>query len=222
MLGAHGSRNAGDSAAFAGTEKIGTARHLAGFLRQLPSRSFGGHGCAGRAGGGAEWRDLVGANPHSPREFIPRLLTKDDGWLASYFDSLSRVPPRQQAHFVDSPRLRQYYEALRGRNASPSATASVFRPDPTLLLLITRMQWEPNGEPHIPGNLQAWKAILQAEGRCRRRAQRQCGNRRAGRTPDGLRGGDVCAVPPVHRRRADRCLSHVQRDRCQAARRNIT
>ena len=107
-----------------------------------------------------KWRDLVGANPHSPPEFIQRLLTKDEGWLASYFDSLSRVPAAQQAHFVDSPRLRQYYEALRGRNVSPSATASVFRPDPTLLLLITRMQWEPNGEPHIPGNLQAWKAFF--------------------------------------------------------------
>lgn len=106
------------------------------------------------------WKDLVGANPHSPSEFVTKLLTKDDGWLASYFDSLSRVPLEQQAHFVEPTRLRQYYQALRGKNASPSATASVFRPDPNLLLLITRMQWEPNGDPHIPGNLQAWKTIL--------------------------------------------------------------
>ncbi|MGA7060751.1 MAG: hypothetical protein WA690_08930 [Candidatus Acidiferrales bacterium] len=120
-------------------------------------------GCVVVPGGPAAepaWKDLVGANPHSPSEFVPRLLTKDDGWLASYFDSLSRVPPEQQAHFVEPPRLRQYYQALRGKSASPSATASVFRPDPTLLLLITRMQWEPDGEPHIPGNLQAWKTIL--------------------------------------------------------------
>ncbi len=106
------------------------------------------------------WKDLVGANPHSPSEFVQRLLTKDDGWLAAYFDSLSRVPLEQQTHIAESPRLRGYYEALRGKSASPSATASVFRPDPTLLLLITRLQWEPNGDPHIPGDLQAWRTIL--------------------------------------------------------------
>ncbi len=106
------------------------------------------------------WRDLVGANPHSPSEFIPRLLNKDDGWLAAYFDSLSRVPLEQQAHFVESSRLQPYYQALRGRSATPSATASVFRPDPTLLLLITRLQWEPDGNPHVPGGIQAWKNIL--------------------------------------------------------------
>ena len=106
------------------------------------------------------WSEMVGANPQSPSEFIPRLLTKDEGWLAAYFDSLSRVPPEQQAHFVEPSRLRHYYAALRGKSLSPSATASVFRPDPTLLLLITRMQWEPNGDPHIPGGLQAWKTIF--------------------------------------------------------------
>jgi hypothetical protein len=106
------------------------------------------------------WKDLVGANPHAPAEFVERLLTKDGGWLAAYFDSLSRVSPEQQAHFVQSPRLRHCYEALRGKSSTPNATSSVFRPDPTLLLLITRLQWEPNGDPHVPGNLQAWKNIL--------------------------------------------------------------
>jgi hypothetical protein len=113
-------------------------------------------------GSGAEqaWKDMVGASPRSTGEFVPRLLAKDNGWLAAYFDSLSRIPPEQQAHFVQSPRMRHCYEALRGKTLAPSAMASVFRPDPTLLLLTTRMQWEPNGDPHVPGNLQAWKDIL--------------------------------------------------------------
>jgi hypothetical protein len=106
------------------------------------------------------WKDMVGASPRSTGEFVPRLLAKDNGWLAAYFDSLSRIPPEQQAHFVQSPRMRHCYEALRGKTLAPSAMASVFRPDPTLLLLTTRMQWEPNGDPHVPGNLQAWKDIL--------------------------------------------------------------
>ncbi len=108
----------------------------------------------------ADWKDLVGASPRAVGEFVPRLLTKDNGWLAAYFDTLSRIPPEQQAHFVERPRIRNCYEALRGKTLSPSAMSSVFRPDPTLLLLVTRVQWDPNGDPHVPGNLQAWKNIL--------------------------------------------------------------
>ena len=106
------------------------------------------------------WKELVGVSPHSPGEFVLRLIAKDNGWLAAYFDSLSRVPLEQQAHFVEPPRLRRLYEALRGKTNSSSAMVSVFRPDPVLLLLITRLQWEPDGSPHVPGNLQAWKSIL--------------------------------------------------------------
>jgi hypothetical protein len=29
------------------------------------------------------WKDLVGANPDAPGEFIPKLLAKDNGWLAA-------------------------------------------------------------------------------------------------------------------------------------------
>lgn len=106
------------------------------------------------------WKDLVGAGPESPGEFIPELLAKDDGWLAAYFDSLSRIPLEEQAHFVERPRLRRCYEALRGKKALPGAMGSVFRPDPDLLVLMTRLQWEPNGDPHVPGDLQAWKDVL--------------------------------------------------------------
>jgi len=106
------------------------------------------------------WQDLVGVSPQSPGEFVLRLIAKDKGWLAAYFDSLSRVPPEQQAHFVEPPRLRRCYEALRGKTNSPSAVESVFRPDPILLLLTTRLQWEPDGDLHVPGNLQVWNSIL--------------------------------------------------------------
>ena len=113
-------------------------------------------------GEGAEsaWKDLVGANPDSPREFIPRLLGKDKGWLVAYFDALSRVNRAQQARFTEVHRLRHFYEALRGQDVSPDAARTAFRPAPGLLLLLTRLQWEPSGEPHVPGNLEVWKEIL--------------------------------------------------------------
>lgn len=108
----------------------------------------------------AIWKDLVGASPESPAEFIPRLFTKDGGWLAAYFDALCRVSQAQQAHFTGPDHLRRYYEALRGRNISPDAVTGVFRPDSGLLLLVTRSWFEPNGQPHVPGNLEVWKKIL--------------------------------------------------------------
>jgi hypothetical protein len=108
----------------------------------------------------SEWKDLVGVSPESPGEFVLRLLAKDNGWLAAYFDSLSRITPVQQAHFTEAPQLWRFYEALRGKDASPSATGSVFRPDPDLLLLMTRLQWDSNGDPRVPGNLQVWRSIL--------------------------------------------------------------
>ncbi len=106
------------------------------------------------------WKDLVGASPESPGEFVPRLLAKDKSWLAAYFDSLARLTPVQQAHFTEAPRLRHFYEALRGKDTSPSATVGVLRPDLELLLMMTRLRWDSSGDPHVPGSLQAWKNIL--------------------------------------------------------------
>jgi hypothetical protein len=108
----------------------------------------------------AAWKDLVGASPVAPGEFVARLLSKDNGWLAAYFDSLSRVNQVQQVHFTEPRRLRRDYEALRGKENSSDATRGVFRSDPRLLLLLTRLQWESNGEPRVPGNLESWKKIL--------------------------------------------------------------
>ena len=106
------------------------------------------------------WKSLVGASPDSPADFIEQLVSKDTGWLAAYFDVLSRINRSQQARFTEGNRLRTFYEALRSNDPANSATRGAFRPAPGLLLLITRQQWDPNGEAHVPGGLQVWKEIL--------------------------------------------------------------
>jgi len=108
----------------------------------------------------AGWTDLVGASPEFPTEFIPRLLAKDGGWLAAYFDALSRINRTQQTHFTENHYLRRYYEALRGNSISPDAVTGVFRPNSGLLLLVTRTRFEATGHPYVPGNLEVWKKIL--------------------------------------------------------------
>ena len=79
--------------------------------------------------------------------------------LLSLF-KLSRLTPAQQVYFTDSHRLPRFYEALRGENTSPGPARPVFRPDPDLLLLVTRLELDATGHPMVPGNLQVWEPIL--------------------------------------------------------------
>jgi hypothetical protein len=113
-------------------------------------------------GGPAEpaWKNLVGASPDSPGEFVMRLLTKDGGWLVAFFDALSRGSQAQQAYLTEPRRLKLFYGALRGRDVSPGPATAVFRPNPALVLLVSRLQLDPSGQPHVPGDLDAWKEIL--------------------------------------------------------------
>ncbi len=106
------------------------------------------------------WKDLVGVSPSSPVGFVQKLLAKDKGWLAAYFDVLSRVSRKQQTYFTQPARLRLFYEGLRSADSSVTATRGSFRPAPALLLLTTRLQLDDSGEPLIPGDLGVWKDIL--------------------------------------------------------------
>jgi hypothetical protein len=106
------------------------------------------------------WKSLVGANPDSPRDFVRALVSKDMGWMAAYFDVLSRASRRQQVRFTEGKRLRTFYDALRAADPNSSATKGAFRPAPGLLLLVTRQQWDTDGEPHVPGGVAVWKDIL--------------------------------------------------------------
>ncbi|MBZ5642104.1 MAG: hypothetical protein LAO19_05045 [Acidobacteriia bacterium] len=106
------------------------------------------------------WRDLVGANPKSPAEFVGKMLLRDDGWLTAYFDALSRADDTQQAYFTESGRLKRFYEAFRGPDISPTPTRHSFRPDQGLFFLVSRLQLDPSGQPHLPGNLALWKDVM--------------------------------------------------------------
>jgi len=113
-------------------------------------------------GPGAEnaWRDLVGASPRSPADFVSRLMAKDSGWLAAYYDTLARVSQSQQSYFTAPRHLQRFYDALRGHDVTPIPTKHSFRPDPGLFLLEARLQIDSNGQPHIPGNVDVWKDVL--------------------------------------------------------------
>lgn len=82
------------------------------------------------------WADLVGVSPDKPGAFFERLVARDDGWLASYFDALSRIgnsPANApvQNYLTEPDRVKRYYSAVRGKVTSPGPARPVFRSTPT-------------------------------------------------------------------------------------------
>jgi hypothetical protein len=105
------------------------------------------------------WKDLVGASPKSYGDFVTHLVSKDNGWLAAYYDALARVNPSQQAHLTEASRLKPMYEAFRTPDPEDRSARAAFRKAPSLLVLFTRVRWAPNGDPYVPGNLDVWKNL---------------------------------------------------------------
>jgi hypothetical protein len=133
----------------------------------------------------AAWGELVGANPGAPADFIPRLLLKDKGWLVAYFDALWMVHRKQQDEFSEPERLRRFYGAFRPADRSVTASTGVFRPAPSLILLLNQVQWDENGQPLVPGGLDIWREILAHRKQAIRALHEKEKNYRI-RTPDDL------------------------------------
>ena len=108
------------------------------------------------------WAELVGASPDKPGSFFEHLVMRDDGWLASYFDALSRISSNPangpvQNYLTDPERLKRFYAAIRGKVTSPGPARPVFRSNTDMMLLTARLRLDANGKPHIPGGLDVWQ-----------------------------------------------------------------
>ena len=109
------------------------------------------------------WKELVGASPDNPAKFVDALLTRDHGWLAAYYDALARISTAQEQRLTETNRLKHLYEAYRSSAPDNSASIGVFRRNADLLVLFSRVSWEADGSPHVPGDLAAWKDILRSK-----------------------------------------------------------
>jgi hypothetical protein len=111
------------------------------------------------------WAELVGASPDKPGAFFEHLVIRDDGWLASYFDALSRISNNSangpvQAYLTEPERMKRFYSAIRGKVTSPGPARPVFRSNTDMMLLTARLRLDPNGTPHIPGSLEVWRTLF--------------------------------------------------------------
>jgi hypothetical protein len=108
----------------------------------------------------AAWTELAGASPDQGAAFFEKLIAKDDGWLASYFDALARINGPVREYLTEPARMQRFYMAIRGKVTSPGPARPVFRSNADMMLLTTRLWIEPDGRPHVPGNLQVWKDLF--------------------------------------------------------------
>jgi hypothetical protein len=108
----------------------------------------------------AVWNDMVGADPNNGPAFLEKIISKDDGWLAAYFESLSRISGPPLDYLTEPGRLRRFYLALRGKVTSPGPARPVFRASTDLMLLASRLRLDANGKPHIPGNIESWRNLF--------------------------------------------------------------
>ena len=111
------------------------------------------------------WAELVGVSPDKGGAFFERLVAKDDGWLASYFDALARITNSPangpvQNYLTEPERLKRFYAAIRGKVTSPGPARPVFRSNTDMMLLTTRLRLDPDGKPHIPGGLDVWRTLF--------------------------------------------------------------
>ncbi|HTS77948.1 MAG TPA: hypothetical protein VMG40_17175 [Bryobacteraceae bacterium] len=106
------------------------------------------------------WSDLVGTSPEKGAAFFEKIITRDDGWMASYFDSLARINGPVRDYLTEPERLKRFYTAIRGRVTSPGPARPVFRANTDMLLLTTRLRLDPDGKPHLPGGLDVWRGLF--------------------------------------------------------------
>jgi hypothetical protein len=119
------------------------------------------NGAAVVPGSPKAWASVVGASPSNPGAFFDKLMSTDDGWLASYFDAVSRVDnPQLTAYLTEPGHLKRFYDALRGKVTTPGPARPVFRSSTEIMLLTTSLRIDPNGQVHIPGNLEVWRTLF--------------------------------------------------------------
>jgi len=114
----------------------------------------------GGARSASAWADLAGASPEQGPQFFAALIAKDDGWLASFFDSLARIQGPSQEYLTQPGRMKRFYDAIRGKVTTPGPARPVLRGNADMMLLTSRLRIDGTGAPHIPGDLNIWKRLF--------------------------------------------------------------
>jgi hypothetical protein len=141
-------------------ERIKAFAHVLDFFGGMFEIRNGEAVVPGGARSAAMWTELVGASPAQGAAFFDKLIAKDDGWMAGYYDALARVNGPMKDYLTEPQRMKRFYLAVRGRVTSPGPARPVFRSNTGLMLLTARLRLDPGGMPHIPGSLDVWRNLF--------------------------------------------------------------
>lgn len=108
----------------------------------------------------AVWEELTGESSSNGGKFFRRLIELDDGWMAAYYDALAKTDGTARAYLLDPRRMERFYAAVRGKITSPGPARPIFRANADLLLLTTRLHFNSDGTPYIPGGIAPWKNLF--------------------------------------------------------------
>jgi hypothetical protein len=106
-------------------------------------------GVAYAPGSAKAWADLAGVSPSQGAVFYQKLMEQDDGWLASYFDSLARLDSPAAAYLLQPERMKRFYNGLRGKVTTPGPARPVFRSSSDLMLLTTSLRLDSRIYPAV-------------------------------------------------------------------------
>ena len=140
--------------------KLRAYAHVLDFFGGLFEIQNGRAVVPGGARSASTWGEMAGVSPEKGPQFIERLMSKDDGWLASLYDSLARIHGPVQTYLTDPSRLKRFYAAVRGQVTSPGPARPVFRANSDMMMLTTRLRLDPDGQAHIPGGLELWRELF--------------------------------------------------------------
>jgi hypothetical protein len=141
-------------------QKLKVYAHVLDFFGSMFELRGGKAVTPGGARSEKAWNDLVTVSPEKGAAFFEKLIEKDDGWMAAYYDALARINGPVQDYLTEPERLKRFYLAIRGRVTSPGPARPVFRANTDLLLLTTRLRLDASGKPRLPGGLEVWKNLF--------------------------------------------------------------
>ena len=81
------------------------------------------------------------------------------GWQVTLM-LFSRISGPTEAYLTQPERMKRFYDALRGKVTTPGPARPVFRSSTELMLLTSSLSITPNGEVHVPGNLEVWRTLF--------------------------------------------------------------
>jgi hypothetical protein len=116
---------------------------------------------------GGVWAALVGVDPAQPVAFIERLLSRNGGALAGFYDTVARLDPARQAFAIgrngDPARVdlaRRVFASTVNAAGWTIEDRPFLRPDVDLLMLLRAVALDGRGVPDPPASRALWAAVF--------------------------------------------------------------